>query len=212
MKLSSAILTVVVSSSAWAQRVPNPFFTPPLGQVKEFLQLSDSQVQAILANNDQYNQWSREKQNRIAQVQTEIGEETAREQLDSNALGIRYMEIELICREMKSRANELRTRNLDVLSQDQKTKLKVLDDALKLAPVLSEAQYGNLIGDIRSAPTFFTSSSGGLGGSIIAGIIGGPTGCALPFPLSPPLTTNAPQRWFDSNVFVSASAPSSGSK
>ncbi|HWQ53958.1 MAG TPA: hypothetical protein VN442_09745 [Bryobacteraceae bacterium] len=35
---------------------------------KEFLQLSDSQLETILANNGEYNRFSQEKQTRIRQV------------------------------------------------------------------------------------------------------------------------------------------------
>ena len=92
----------------------------PLVQLKQFLQLTDSQLQTILMNNDEYNRWSSEKQNRIFQVQTGIFEETVKSLLDANAIGVRYVEIETICREMTEHANLVRARNLDVLNQDQK--------------------------------------------------------------------------------------------
>jgi hypothetical protein len=155
-------LPIAVSGSAWAQ---------PLSQVQQFLQLSDSQLQTILTNNDDYNRWSGDKQNRIRQVQTEIADETRKSPLDPNALGIRYAEIETICREMKDRANESRTQNIGVLNQDQKSKLKILDDALKLAPVISDAQFGNLIGGLTFAPSGFTSSSIGYGGLLNGGVV-----------------------------------------
>ena len=34
----------------------------PLSEVKQFLQLTDSQLQTILTNNDEYNRWSADKQ------------------------------------------------------------------------------------------------------------------------------------------------------
>src|SRR3979409_2284018 len=98
MKLSLPATLVLFVTSAWAQ--PNQWFYQPLGQIKEFLKLSDSQVQAILTNNDEDNRWSFEKQSRIRQVQNEIVDETTKEPLDPNALGIRYAEVESICREM----------------------------------------------------------------------------------------------------------------
>src|SRR5258706_5939803 len=108
-------------------------------------------------------------------------DETTKEQLDPNGLGIRYAEIEGICREMRDRANEYYTRNVAVLNADQKTKLKVLEDALKLAPVISEAQYGNLIGGLASAPYGFTGRSSGLINSIIGVSLSFVSGCYLPF-------------------------------
>ena len=175
----------IALSVAPAVAQSNPFYGfQPLAEVKQFLQLTDSQLQTILTNNDEYNRWSFQKQDRIRQVQSEIADETGKSPLDPNALGIRYAEIQAICREMKDRANEYLTRNMTVLNQDQKTKLKVLEEALKLAPVISQAQYGNLIGGFTSAPYAFTSSSFGIGGSVIGGIIGPANGCYLPFPVA----------------------------
>ncbi len=182
MKLSFSATVVLFAGSAWAQT--NPFYSfQPLGQVKQFLQLSDSQLQTILTNNDDYNRWSAEKQSRIRQVQSELADETAKAPLEPYALGIRYAEIETICRQMKERANEYRTRNIDALNQDQKAKLKVLEDAMKLAPIISEAQYGNLAGGLTSAPYAFSGTSTSIGGSVIGAIIGPVNGCYLPFPV-----------------------------
>jgi hypothetical protein len=180
MKLSFPATVVLFVTSAWAQ--PNPWFYQPLEQVKEFLKLSDSQLQAILTNNDEYNRWSFEKQNRIRQVQTEIVDETKKEPLDPNGLGIRYAEVESICREMKDRANEYYTRNIGLLDSNQKAKLNVLEEAIKLAPAISEAQSGNLISGLSSVPYAFTSASNGTTtGSIFGAILGGISGCYLPF-------------------------------
>jgi hypothetical protein len=141
--------------------------------------------------------------------------------LDPNALGNRYAEIETICREMKNQATAYQKKNTDVLTDPQKAKVKVLEDAVKLAPVISEAQYGNLIGGFTSAPYAFTSSSMGIGGSVIGGIIGSVSGCYSPFPTVVVRTgdfTSAPMngtvipanrvsgavpmnRWFNTNGF-----------
>lgn len=193
MKLSFFATLLLAGASLWAQTPPNPFYGhQPPEQLKDFLQLSDGQFQTILMNNDEYNRWASEKQTRIAQVQTEIADETARSPLDPNALGVRYVEVETICREMKDKANEYRTRNLDVLSQDQKTRLKVSEDAMKLAPLISQAQSGNLIGTLSYAPPFFTSTSSFRIPAMIGGFIGPVNGCNL----------RVPSRWFDTTKFV----------
>jgi hypothetical protein len=186
MKRCFLILISVALPVASARAQLPPAFYQPLSQIKEFLQLTDSQLQTILTNNDAYNQWSAGKQNRIQQVQTEIAAETGKSPLDPNALGIRYAEIETICREIKDKANEYRSRNIDVLNQDQKPKLKLLEDALKLAPVISEGQYGNLIGGLSSAPYGFTGNSIGYGGSLFGAAFSPANGCYLPFPISIP--------------------------
>ena len=161
MKLSLPIV-LVFAASASAQLMPTLY--QPLGQVKEFLQLSDSQVQSILTNNNEYSRWFFGKQSRIQQVQTEIAQETARPNLDSMALGVRYTEVELICRDIRQQIPVYRKKNTDVLTDSQKAKLKVLDDAVKLAPVIAEAQNGNLMGGGSSYSTgFFGISTASFG-------------------------------------------------
>lgn len=131
----------------------------PIPTLQQYLELADSQVQAILRNNDDYNHYAQEKQRRMAQVQREIAEETAKEWLDSAALGIRYAEIEVHCRQLKEEAEKILRNNLDVLNDAQKAKLKVLEEAMKLMPAISEAEWTNLLGTYQRPPYFFNSSS-----------------------------------------------------
>jgi hypothetical protein len=180
--MRSYSFALLIVSAAVAPAQPFPPFFEPLPQVRQFLQLSDAQVRSILVNNDEYNRWAAQKVTRSRQVQSEIAEETRKPALDANALGLRYVEVETICREMKERADEIRGRNLRVLNQDQATRLRVLEEALRLAPVISEATFANLIGGFEQAPPAFTSVSAGIGGGVIGGLIGGTPGCYLPFP------------------------------
>ena len=187
MKIRILILLAAVLpvGSAWAQ-LP-PIFFQPLAQIKQFLQLSDAQLQTILADNDDFNRFSADKQNRIRQVQTEIADETGKSPLDPNALGIRYAEIEGICREIKDKAATSQKQNLAVLSDVQKSRLNILSDALKLAPVISEAQYGNLI-----PYGFGFSSSNGYAGFLLGGVTSFANGCSLPFPVTPIIIGQVP--------------------
>jgi hypothetical protein len=183
MKLSLPAVSLLIAASAWSQTVPSPWFYQPLGQVQQFLQLTDAQLQTILTNNGDYNQFARTKQTRISQLQSEIATETAKDTLDPMALGIRYAEIETVCREMKDQALTYQQKNASVLTDPQKAKLQVLQDAMKLAPVISDAQSGNLIGTLTYAPLFFTSTSGGTtSSSVVGGFIGPVSGCYSPFP------------------------------
>lgn len=79
------------------------------------------------------------------QVQSEIRDETAKSPLDPAALGIRYAEIETICRNVRDEGVSVQTRNLTLLTDAQKVKLKALDDAYKLLPVINEAQNAGLL-------------------------------------------------------------------
>ena len=172
-------MLLAAASTATAQTPTNPWFYQPLAQVKEFLQLSDAQVQIILANNEEYNRWSAAKQARGSQVQGEIAEETAKDVLNPMALGVRYVEVETICREMKAQAAVSLKKNVDSLTAPQKAKLQVLQDAIKLAPVISDAQSGNLLATSGFFPRFFSSSGSG-DFSVITGFLSPAGGCYFP--------------------------------
>ncbi len=128
---------------AIAQTVPLPAGRTPT--LKEFLQLTNAQEQTVRRNNQAYNEWHIEKQQRMMAVQLEIFAETRREVLDANAIGVRYVEIESICRQISDRWTGLQMANTEVLTQEQKAKLKVLEEAVKLAPVIQQAQNENLL-------------------------------------------------------------------
>jgi hypothetical protein len=146
----------------------------PLDRVRAFLQLSDGQAETIYRNNDEYNSFSLEKQARIARVQTEIYNESGRDSLDPMALGVRYVEIELICRDLTDKAKRLREQNLAALTPGQVEKLKALEAAVSLAPTGSEAQYANLLGELSPAPFNLNTSSswGSTGFWYVSGVSG----------------------------------------
>lgn len=138
---------VVSAAAAWAQfpgGIPIPFDPIP-PQVRQFLQLTDDQVRKIAENNREFSIWSAQKQRRMNQVQAEIQEETAREPLNPGALGARYVELEVIRREIADREKQLRPANVAVLNDGQKMRLQALEEARKLQPVIAGAQSINLL-------------------------------------------------------------------
>jgi len=127
-----------------------PVITPPdridvYRQMRDYLQLTNAQFETILRNNNEFNQWAIGKQRRMAQVQEEIAEETAREVLVAGALGIRYAEIEGIRRHIAERRKELSALNQAVLNDAQKVKFKALEEAIKLDPVINGTRAANLL-------------------------------------------------------------------
>jgi hypothetical protein len=107
--------------------------------------LTTTQLTQITQNLDDYLRLTSQRQQRIFQVQSEIQEETAKSPLNPMALGIRYAEIEAICRNVKDEAAAAQKRNLALLTDAQAVKLKALEDALKLAPIFNEAQQAGLL-------------------------------------------------------------------
>ena len=171
------MLFLFVAISGWPQNQNTP---QPLARVREFLGLTDSQVTAILQNNNDYNAFSFQQQQQIRNAQSQIAVETAKDPLDPMALGALYAGIENACRELRDKAATSQRQNISILTDAQRVKLNVLNDAMKLYPIISEAQSGNLLGSTNSPPFAFSAFSSG----IITGVTGFPpvSGCASPFP------------------------------
>jgi hypothetical protein len=219
--LAVLVLCFWLTLSAWSQTTT---FPQPLSQVKQFLGLTDSQVTAILQNNQAYNEFSFQQLQAIQHAQTQIAVETAQDPLDPIALGTLYAGIESACRDLRSKAASSQTQNISVLTDAQKAKLNMLNDALKLAPIISEAQSGNLLGSTNSPPFIVGAFSSGSFTSVIGfpslpgcgvnGVSGGVLGGFLPPPAPSPtqpgvgeLSTTAPanrtvNHWFDRTDFV----------
>src|SRR5258707_15832340 len=85
---------------------------PALPQLKAYLALTDAQISQIGQNLTQYSQLVNQRQQRMFQVQGEIQQETAKSPLDPMALGMRYAEIETICRNVNDEAVAAKHRNL----------------------------------------------------------------------------------------------------
>ena len=138
--------------------IPNPFPGPPFQQVKAYLGLTDAQVTQIVLNLNDYGRLVSQRQQRMYQVQSEIRDETAKSPLDPAALGIRYAEIETICRNVRDESIAAQNRNLAILTDAQRPKLKALEDAYKLLPVINEAQNAGLLS--APAPYFSYGTTG----------------------------------------------------
>jgi hypothetical protein len=169
------VLCPWLAHSAWSQTTTLPPPQQALSQLRQFLSLTDSQVTAILQSNGDYNAFSFQQQRQIQNALTQISVETAKDQIDPMALGYLYAGIETACRELRDRAATSQKQNLSVLTDPQKAKLNMLGDAMKLIPMISEAQSGNLLGS--TTPFAFSAFSSG----IITGILGFPSvpGCGV---------------------------------
>lgn len=122
-----------------------PFGVQISDALKNYLALSDAQVKAIEKVNSDFSEWQVSRTQRSATLQYEIALETAKSPLDPAALGIRYAELESIRREVNDEQGRVRTRIAAVLTEVQKSKVKALDDANRLQPVISDAMCNNLL-------------------------------------------------------------------
>lgn len=130
------LLTCAVA--ALAQTAPDP-------SLMEYLSLTVAQKEAIDSNNASYTRASLQKQQRLVQVEQEIREETTRDPLDPGALGVRYAEMETACRELADEARKVRERNVVLLNDAQKAKVRALEEALRLLPLAQESQGAGLV-------------------------------------------------------------------
>jgi hypothetical protein len=153
--------------------IPNPFLAPVFPLLKTYLGLTEAQIMQIVTNLDEYGRLVAQRQQRINQVQSEVQQETEKSPLDPAALGIRYAEIETICRNVREEAAAAQNRNLTLLTDVQKAKLKVLEDAYKLLPVITEAQSAGVL----APPGPYAPFSGLIFSGISAAVL---SGCQQP--------------------------------
>lgn len=155
---------------------------PP--QLKQYLELTDSQVSSIAAENTSLATFQSQKTQRQIQVQIELAQETAKAVVDPMALGLRHMELESIRRELQAEQEKTVARIHDLLTPAQKAKLESLRQAMSVQGVICEAQSVNLMPQL-------------LPGRVVRD----------PFPGG-----GSAGRWFDTSAFViPVSYPSCGS-
>ena len=150
MKLLVLAAPLLFAAASAAQTtVPlYPQFPPSL---KDYLQLTDAQVGAIVRLDATYDQYSAGKQARIGQVQASINDLTHADTLDPVALGNAYAEIEAINRDLRDKANQLRSDLVNALTPAQAARLKSLGDAQGLLPLASTAECANFLTQLPSS-------------------------------------------------------------
>lgn len=188
---TSAILLILSASACFAQ---NPFFqvAPVPDQLRQYLSLTDDQATRIVNLKTQLASFQASKAQRQAVLQGEIAQEMAKPSPDATYLGFRYVEIELIRRDIqKEQKNTVDAAQL-LLTVEQKAKLSALQQALQLQSTACAALDYNLL----ALPA-------------ATGVV---TGNPFPGNIIPP------SRWFDTNSFASfllgppCSAPFTGSR
>ena len=145
MAMRVLLLGIVAVVSAFGQPGFGRFSLPV--QIREYLELTETQSVRISEQIGAFSQWSRQRSQRMYEVQFEIAGETARSPLDPGALGVRYAEVEAIRREIVERSKKLVADNVALLTPAQTIKLKALEEALKLISTGYEARSIGLLAD-----------------------------------------------------------------
>lgn len=149
--MTHRVLIFLLMAAAALAQAPDPGQIAPIivysfpPQLKEYLAITNEQANQIVALNSAYTVYAAGKAQRVAQVRGEIAAETAKDPLDPAALGVRYAELEAIRRDLADRQTGVRQKAVALLTDPQRARLKNLDDASKLQPVVTQAQSANLI-------------------------------------------------------------------
>ncbi len=130
---------------------PTPVGAPePFAVLRQFLNLTNDQYTKLAQIQTDFGRLVESKRDRVGQVNFEINQETAKSSLDASALGVRYLELEVICREVVGASAALSKSSLAVLTDVQKVKLKQLEDAMNLGRAIAEAQSFSLLSNSGS--------------------------------------------------------------
>ncbi len=124
-----------------------PLFPPEL---QRYLEPSAAQVAQINILNSQFMGFVARKNVRAAQVQREIREWTSAEQIVPIELGLRYAELEQIQREIRDEEKKTQAAVRAVLTDAQRVKLRVIEEAAKLLPLIWQASAQRLIDPVVS--------------------------------------------------------------
>jgi hypothetical protein len=167
--MGKLVIIVVLSAAALLGQTPGPVTPFPLfpPDLQKYLELTSAQVDAIRRADTELELFRVRKQLRVAQVQREIREWTAKDLLDPMQLGLRYVELETINREIREEEKKTIVKARAVLNPAQLAKLKVLEDAVKLQPLINDAVCENLI-EVPSSSAAPGGTAGCLRGVISA--------------------------------------------
>lgn len=154
MKLRNMVLAIIASASIVCGQEPNTgtsvlIYPPPVqafDEVKQQLGLSDAQLQQlrdIMAQRDRATQATYEQ---LRAKQTELDNLLNAGSTDAARIGQLMIDINTIRRRLPTQpSDQYRQQALAVLTAEQRTKLAVLDQALKLSQPAYQAVTLNLI-------------------------------------------------------------------
>jgi hypothetical protein len=181
-----------------AQPGPPVFQVPFPPSLQSYLELTRDQVNSIQRHNNALVQLQAEKGRRSAQVQLEIQQETAKTTLDAMALGVRYLELEAIRREVADQQQKTYTEIQKLLTDAQKTKVQALIAAMRMQNLICDAQAQNILlvprpGNVIPVPNIVRDPF--------------PQFSFGSFLLGYPVIGGCPTRWFDSAGFIGGLMP-----
>ncbi len=149
---------------------------PDFNEIKSYLGLSEAQLASLRQLNQQQRQSMQQVAQQIEQRQTSLRQQMQATSADPAAVGRTVLEMEALRKQLNTAQTNLRNASANVLSADQRAKVKVLEDATKLRGEIAQAAMLHLLappdeGFRDGRPAFFGPGPGpGMRGQ------GGPAG------------------------------------
>ncbi len=125
------------------------------GSIRDYLALTDTQVGAILNSAATYQNLFSRRQARVADVEAEIRDETAKPSPDALALGNRYTELIVISRELARLERQAGAASRALLTTPQLMKLQALVDGNSLLIFVYPAEGCHFIALPAGVPTSY---------------------------------------------------------
>jgi hypothetical protein len=143
-----AIAFLMLALLAWPAAAQGPGDPAPgrmWQQLIRYLELTPQQVLELGRIQTEWSRYLATKSRRVAQVESEIRQATQAAVLDPMALGVRYVELEAICRESRDTDRRFREQARKLMTAQQMTRLASLEQAYRFLPVIAEADAAKLI-------------------------------------------------------------------
>jgi len=119
--------------------------TPNLDSLKTYLNLSDTQIQGLLQIQTQQQSAMQPIRDEMMAKQKALHDLLKAGSTDTAAIGSLQMELQALRQKAQEAAKGLTTQTTAILTPDQKTKLKVLEDAAKLQNEIRQATAAHLL-------------------------------------------------------------------
>lgn len=139
------LLALSVLGPAAAQGPGDPVPGRLWPQLTKYLELTSQQILELGRIELEWQRFLATRTRRVAQVEREIRQATLAEVVDPLALGVRYMELEAICRESRDTERRIGEQARKVLDAQQTARLATLEQAYRLLPVIAEANAAHLL-------------------------------------------------------------------
>ncbi len=153
------ILPIFAAAVSFAQPpAGGPAATPPVTEIKAYLNLSDTQVTSIASAMRASADANRTIAEQLKTKQQTLQTALTNGSTDAPAIGRAMLEIQALRKQLETNHAKAREQALSFLSADQKTKLKALEDAEKLRDEIRQAHALQLL-----APPAGVQGPGGQG-------------------------------------------------